>query len=247
MVFHTVAPGKFMMGEVGKQIETEITKPFQMAATQTTQIVWRKVALRAKERFPGKYDALNADPSRFEGDLRPVEQISWEDIQLWLSALNELAVSGDVVVEVAMPGHKPGEIYRLPTEAEWEFVVRARGEAPGKYHFGENEKDLADFAWFGGNSEHQTHPVAQKKPLVVDGQEFYDMHGNVSEWMHDWYGINLQGGIDPRGPDGGDAYAMRGGGWSDGAPSILRSGCRSVGMPDSRYAFGGFRLVRSAR
>jgi formylglycine-generating enzyme required for sulfatase activity len=236
-----------MMGEVGKQIETEITKPFQMAATQTTQIVWRKVALRAKERFPGRYDALNVNPSRFEGDLRPVEQISWEDIQLWLSALNELAVSGDAVVEEAMPGHKPGEIYRLPTEAEWEFVVRARGEAPGKYHFGENEKDVDDFAWFGGNSEHQTHPVAQKKPLVVDGQEFYDMHGNVSEWVHDWYGINLQGGIDPRGPDGGDAYTMRGGGWNDGAPSILRSGCRSVGMPDSRYAFGGFRLVRSTR
>jgi formylglycine-generating enzyme required for sulfatase activity len=245
MVFQTIAPGKFMMGEVGKQIETEITRPFQMAATQTTQLVWRKVVLRAKERFPGKYDSLNADPSNFEGDLNPVEQVSYDDVQLWIQALNELAVAGDPVVQEAMPGHRPGEIFRLPTEAEWEFVVRVRGEVQGLYHFGENKTDLVEHAWFGLNAGSKTHPVAQKKPLVFDGQEFYDMHGNVWEWTQDsWDGSSLlKGGTDPLG-SGGSSRVMRGGGWYNDAEG-LRSGNRRFWRPIESGDYVGFRLVRA--
>jgi formylglycine-generating enzyme required for sulfatase activity len=244
-VFHTVAPGKFMMGEVGKQIETEITKPLQMAATQTTQMVWQKVVLRAKEKFPGKYDVLNADPSYFEGDLNPVEKVSYNDVQLWLGALNELAEAGDPIVGEVMPHHKPGEIYRLPTEAEWEFVARARGTAPGTYHFGEDETKLDEHAWYDANSENQTHPVAQKNPLVLDGQEFYDLHGNVWEWMQDsWDGRSpLRGGKDPLGT-AGSYHVIRGGGWNYVALN-LRSGLRYSWRPSYRYDYVGFRLVRA--
>jgi formylglycine-generating enzyme required for sulfatase activity len=243
-VFHPIEPGKFMMGQVGKQIETEITRPFQMAATQTTQVVWRKVVSRAKEKFPGKYDALNADPSNFKGDLNPVEQVSYEDIQLWIQALNELAQAGDSVVQEAMPGHQPGEIIRLPTEAEWEFVVRVRGTANGVYHFGDGEADLERHGWFNANSGQTTHPVATRGPLVIDGQEFYDLHGNVWEWTQDWYDSTLKGGKDPRGPSTGSGRVVRGGCWY-GSARDLRSGHRGGWGPGGRSSGVGFRLARA--
>jgi formylglycine-generating enzyme required for sulfatase activity len=244
MVFHPIEPGKFMMGEVGKQIETEITRPFRMAATQTTQIVWRKVALRAKEKFPGRYDDLDADPSSFKGDLNPVERVSYDDVQLWIQALNELAAAGDPVVQEVMPAHRPGEIFRLPTETEWEFVVRARGTANGIYHFGDNETDLGRYGWFNGNSGGKTHPVATREPLVIDGQEFYDLDGNVWEWTQDWYDSTLKGGKDPHGPSTGSARVVRGGGWYNDAQA-LRSDYRFYWWPGIRSFVVGFRLARA--
>jgi formylglycine-generating enzyme required for sulfatase activity len=243
MILQPIAPGKFMMGEVGKQIETEITKPYEMAATQTTQLVWRKIVEQAKKKCPGKYDALNPDPSKYKGELNPVELVSWADIQLWLGALNELATQGDAIINEVMPGHKPGEIYRLPTEAEWEFVVRARGDANGAYHFGESETELSEYAWHDANAK-RTHPVAQKKPLVIDDREFYDLHGNVFEWTHDsWDGSSpLKGGTDPLGSEG-SARVARGGSWYNSA-SYLRSANRGCVGPWDRGGVG-FRLVRA--
>jgi formylglycine-generating enzyme required for sulfatase activity len=246
MILQPIAPGKFMMGEVGKQIETEITKPYEMAATQTTQLVWRKVVEQAKLKFPGKYDALalDPDPSNFKGELNPVEQVSWDDVQLWLGALNELAAQGDAIANEVMPGHKPGEIYRLPTEAEWEFVVRVRGTTNGAYHFGDSETDLGRYGWFNGNSDNKTHPVATREPLVIDGGEFYDLHGNVWEWVQDWYDGTLKGGKDPHGPSTGSYRVLRGGGWSYNAWG-LRSGDRNYWNPSYRNNDVGFRLVRA--
>jgi formylglycine-generating enzyme required for sulfatase activity len=246
MILQPISPGKFMMGEVDKQIETEITKPYEMAATQTTQVVWRKVVEQAKIKFPDRYDALNPDPSNFKGELNPVEQVSWDDIQLWLGALNELAAQGDAIVSEVMPNHKPGEIYRLPTEAEWEFVVRARGKAQGTYHFDESETTLGEYAWYHVNAEKKTHPVAQKKPLVIDGREFYDLHGNVGEWTQDsWDGSSpLKGGIDPLATQGSGRIILRGGGWYNSA-SFLRSGNRDYWGPGNRGPDVGFRLVRA--
>jgi formylglycine-generating enzyme required for sulfatase activity len=235
-----------MMGEVGNQIETEITKPYEMAATQTTQLVWRKVVEQAKLKFPGKYDVLNPDPSKFKGELNPVELVSWDDVQLWLGALNELAAQGDAIINEVMPNHKPGEIYRLPTEAEWEFVVRARGKAQGTYHFGESETEIGEYAWHSANAKEQTHPVAQKKSLVIDGREFYDLHGNVWEWTHDsWNGrTSFNGGVDPLGTK--DSYRIvRGGSWDDDA-QYLRSAIRGDSWrPSARNGGVGFRLVRA--
>jgi formylglycine-generating enzyme required for sulfatase activity len=244
MILQPIAPGKFMMGEVGKQIETEITKPYEMAATQTTQLVWRKVVEQAKKKFPGKYDALNPDPSKFKGELNPVEQVSWDDVQLWLNALNELAAQGDAIINEVMPNHKPGEIYRLPTEAEWEFVVRARGDANGAYHFGESETELSEYAWHDANAK-RTHPVAHKTPLIIDGREFYDLHGNVWEWVQDsWDGLSLlNGGVDPLGMIG-PGRVFRGGDWSSNAP-FLHSGFRGGWGPGNHHDNIGFRLVRA--
>jgi len=251
-VMHRVEPGPFKMGEVGRQIDVNITKPFDMMATPTTQVVWKKVAELAN-KLPGmlggvlgnkKYN-INVDPSNFKGDTKPVEQVSYEDIQTWITALNELSQTGEPALIDLIPGHKKGDVYRLPTEAEWEFVVRGRGQYNDKYHFGSQESQLGDYAWFNGNSGNETHPVGQKKPLVIGGKEFYDMHGNVWEWVHDWYQSSLPGGTDPQGPKTGSARVLHGGSWRNDA-SDLRSGFRSEWGPDNRDVDVGFRLVRTA-
>lgn len=244
-VSHRVEPGKFKMGEVGKQIDVTITKPFDMMATPTTQIVWKKVAELANSRFGNKYK-INVDPSNFKGDTRPVEQVSYEDIQTWIKGLNELSQNGEASLADLIPGHKKGDVYRLPTEAEWEFVVRGRGQYNDTYHFGNQESQLGDHAWFSGNSGSQTHPVGQKKPLVINGREFHDMHGNVWEWVHDWYGDKLPGGTDPQGPTLGSSRVVRGGSWFNDA-SDLRSGARLYWGPGDRNGLVGFRLVRTAK
>lgn len=244
-VSHRVEPGKFKMGEVGKQIDVTITKPFDMMATPTTQIIWKKVAELANSRFGNKYK-IDVDPSNFKGDTRPVEKVSYEDIQTWINGLNELSQNGEPSLADLIPGHKKGDVYRLPTEAEWEFVVRGRGQYNDTYHFGNQESQLGDHAWFSGNSGSQTHPVGQKKPLVINGREFHDMHGNVWEWVHDWYGDKLPGGTDPRGPNTGSFRVLRGGSWNNNA-SYLRSAHRSGAGPGGRYGGVGFRLVRTAK
>ena len=80
------------------------------------------------------------------------------------------------------------EGYRLPAEAEQEYMLRAAGTSKGKYHFGDNEADLEKYAWYGENSGGQTHPVGELLPMIIDGKAFYDLHGNVWEWGQDEYG-----------------------------------------------------------
>jgi len=255
VIMHRIEPGEFMMGEVivdgngnintSNQVKVELSKPFYLSATPTTQIVWRKVAELVNSRFGNKYN-IDVNPSRFKGDLHPVDSVSYEDIQTWIIGLNELSQLGAPTLSKFVPDHEKGDVYRLPTEAEWEFVVRGRGQYNDTYHFGNQESQLGDHAWFSGNSGSQTHPVGQKKPLVINGREFHDMHGNVWEWVHDWYGDKLPGGTDPQGPKTGSFRVRRGGSWSYDA-QYLRAADRYGDGPGDRYSNIGFRLARSAR
>lgn len=244
-ILHRIEPGSFKMGEVGSQIDVTLTKPFDMMATKTTQVIWKKIAELANNKLGGNYK-IDADPSNFKGDTRPVEQVSFDDIQTWIKGLNELSQVGEPALIELIPGHKKGDVYRLPTEAEWEFVVRGRGQYNDTYHFGSQESQLGDYAWFGGNAGGQTHPVGQKKSLVIGGKEFSDMHGNVWEWVQDWHQSSLPGGTDPQGPAQGSNRVLRGGGWHSFA-SGLRSGYRLGWRPGNRSNFVGFRLVRTAQ
>jgi len=244
-IFHRIEPGKFKMGEVGLQVDVTLTKPFELLATPTTQIIWRRVADLAAQKLAGKYQ-INADPSEYKGDTRPVEQVSYDDIQTWIKALNELSAAGEPTLVDVIPSHQKGDVYRLPTEAEWEFVVRGRGKYNDTYHFGNQESQLGDYGWYRENSGGETHPVAVKKPLVIGGKEFYDMHGNVWELVQDRFQWNLPGGTDPQGPIQGSRRVYRGGGAFSTAQD-LQSAERGLGNPDWRHPFFGFRLARTVK
>lgn len=141
---------------------------------------------------------------------------------------------------------RDGVSYRLPTEAEWEYA--ARGGTTTATHAGEltegvcTDTTLGPIAWFCGNSEDMTHPVAGKDPNAYD---LYDMLGNVWEWCHDWYAAYPGGGeIDPTGPPTGSDRVLRGGSWSGGA-MYARAALRNYITPDRRLTDVGGRVSRS--
>jgi formylglycine-generating enzyme required for sulfatase activity len=168
------------------------------------------------------------DPSRHKGRHNPVEQVSWNDVQEFIRRLNE------------REGHAR---CRLPTEAEWEYACRAG--TTGAYSFGDDADSLGRYAWYDGNFEGKTHPVGRKD---ANAWGFYDMHGNVWEWVQDWYGERYypnSPGVDPRGPSSGSRRVLRGGSWVNSVWSC-RAACRNVCTPDNRNDFiVGFRLALS--
>jgi len=184
--------------------------------------------------YMGKYEVtqkewkavMGDNPSSFKGDKLPVEQVSWNDIQEFIKKLNQ---------------KEGGTKYRLPTEAEWEYAARAGSNS--KWSFGDNESQLGDYAWYGSNSNSQTHPVGQKKPNKYG---LYDVHGNVWEWVQDWYDSNYYSSspkTDSKGPSSGSLRVFRGGGWYSDA-EYTRSADRDFDNPEYGFSNIGFRLVR---
>ncbi len=166
-----VAPGRFQMGspdsEAGRSNDegplTNVTigRGFWLGSRAVTQEEWKAIAVDAT--------GLNPAPGYFRGDRLPVEQVSWDECHAWLRQLNAEEQTGN-----RLP---PGLQYRLPTEAEWEFACRAGTEF--RFHFGNDESQLDDYAWYAGNSRSRSHPVGEKKE---NSGGFFDMHGNVWEW-----------------------------------------------------------------
>jgi formylglycine-generating enzyme required for sulfatase activity len=244
LIFQDVLPGEFLMGD--KKIHTEITKPFALSATLTTQAVWREIVQSAKARFPGQFDDLNPAPSFHRGELRPVEQVSIYDVRQWVDALNSLSVADDPVVQKIIPHHLRGDIYSLPTEAEWEFTVTQRGLIKSNFYFGDATGELGKYAWFNGNSDGKTHDVAGLEPLLVGESRFYDLLGNVQEYVSDLYATDLQGGKDPQGAVGAihSMLPVTRGGDAHDYPQFLHSRYRYSNPPYFRWRWVGFRLAR---
>lgn len=222
MKFALIPAGSFTMGspesEAGRSSnETQhfvtITRPFYMQTTEVTQGQWKKL--------------MGDNPSHFKdcGDDCPVEKVLWEDAQNFIEKLNA----------------KEGVThYRLPTEAEWEYAVRAGTTTA--FSFGDDLWDTNAFAWYIGNSEDQTHPVGAFKP---NPWGLYDMHGNVSEWVEDWHADYPAGSVvDPKGPQSGSHRVIRSGSWANRA-STLRSARRRGLRLDEYGELVGFRLARS--
>lgn len=216
---------KFMMGspptEPGRynnetQREVVLTQPFQMQATPVTQWQWERVMDKNPSKFTSGIESRN----------KPVEKVSWEDAQAFIQKMNQL---------------DPKWNYRLPTEAEWEFMARAGTTTA--YSFGNEVADLKAHAHFSENSDSQTHPVTEKRPSPWG---LYDTHGNVWEWTSDWYGETLSGGVDPKGPDTGSYRVIRGGSWYNLA-QFARSAVRDLDRPGLRDDSLGFRLVRTLK
>ncbi|MDP4291228.1 MAG: formylglycine-generating enzyme family protein [Bacteroidota bacterium] len=189
--------------------------------------------------YIGKYevtqDQWNAimgnNPSYFQGNNAPVESVSWNDVQIFINKLNSAT----------------GKIYRLPTEAEWEFAAKGGIKSKGYVFAGGNI--LNDLAWNFSNSYNNpdvtgTRPVGSKLPNELG---VYDMSGNVNEFCNDWYGANYSttpNQINPTGPLTGLSHVSRGGSIYED-PSGCRTTSRSSIDPNYRYRFYGFRLALS--
>jgi formylglycine-generating enzyme required for sulfatase activity len=221
MRFVTLPAGTFQMGEPeavqgnsgsGKQRMVSLSS-FEMQTTEVTQAQWRII--------------MGTNPSKFKGDDRPVESVSWLDVQRFIKRLNQ---------------RDPGEGYRLPTEAEWEYACRAGSN--GRWCFGDSQNSLPDFAWFDSNSEVATHPVGQKKP---NAWGLHDLHGNVNEWCSDWFaGYSSFSTNNPHGAESGSYRVIRGGGWNSDAEA-LRCASRAYLVPSFSRRHLGFRLCRDAK
>jgi formylglycine-generating enzyme required for sulfatase activity len=179
--------------------------------------------------YMGKYEVTQAqwravmgtNPSSSKGDDLPLESVSWDDAQEFCRKLSQ------------MTGHE----YRLPTEAEWEYAARAGTT-------GDYAGNLDAMGWYDANSGGRTHPVGQKQS---NGFGLYDMHGNVWEWVLDWYGDYPSGEVtNPQRPGSGSFRVDRGGSWGSAA-AVLRSANRYSPSPGIRYDSLGFRLVRTLR
>jgi formylglycine-generating enzyme required for sulfatase activity len=163
---------------------------------------------------------MGTNPSNFKGSQNPVEKVSWDDAVEFCRNLS------------AMPAEKKaGYIYRLPTEAEWEYACRAGTTT--EYSFGDSDSALGDYAWYDENSGRTTHPVGGKKP---NPWGLYDMHGNVFEWCQDWHGDYPSGSVtDPTGAAVGSYRVYRGGSW-DYYSGVCRSAIRFIAPHPSQPA-----------
>lgn len=258
LVLRYIAPGAFTMGspwdEVGRyysdetQHEVTLTTGFWIGVFEVTQKQYQLV--------------MGSTPSFYEGDMRPVESVSYNTIRgsssgaRWpvSSAVDETSFMGRIRAKTGVDG------FDLPTEAQWEYACRAGTTTAlnsgkdltsttrdanmnevGRYGYNNGHQGGSEDGKGGYSSNHTT--VGSYQP---NAWGLYDMHGNVSEWCLDWHGSYGSGAArDPKGATSGSYRVRRGGGWSIDAQDC-RSANRGYGTPSDSYNFGGFRLCCSA-
>jgi formylglycine-generating enzyme required for sulfatase activity/Tfp pilus assembly protein PilF len=212
--FVRIPAGEFLMGSQSAGNDespvhrVRISNPFEMGKYELTQGEWEAL--------------MGSNPSDFKGTTFPIDNVSWEDVQAFIKRLNALDNS---------------YIYRLPTEAEWEYACRAGST-------GDYAANLDEIGWYSNNSDFKVHSVGQKQP---NAWGLYDMHGNVSEWCQDFFDFAYYGNspsIDPQGPPSGGLRVIRNGDWGL-SEFYSRSSSRSGFPPGNRYQRLGFRLLRT--
>jgi formylglycine-generating enzyme required for sulfatase activity len=198
-----------------------LRKPFAMAKYEVTQELYQAVT--------------GASPSKWKGPRNSVEKVSWDEaVAFCRRATQELRRLGLL---------DKGEVIRLPSEAEWEYVCRA-GTATA-YSFGPDAAELTKYGWFMGNAKGNDPPVGAKKP---NPWGFYDMHGYVWEWCADAWHPNYEGAPDDGSPwekEGAKERVIRGGAWTEPADRC-RSAFRGHAPAGTRSDAIGFRCVRAA-
>ena len=218
MVLQKVAGGTFTMGDTfGDGYSDELP---------THQVTLSDFYIGKYEVTQGQWVAvMGSNPSYFSacGLDCPVNSVSWNDIQTFITQLNQLSAKS----------------YRLPTEAEWEYAARSGGQHE-EYSGGSNVDAVA---WYGNNSNLAPHQVGTKQ---ANGLGLYDMSGNAWEWVNDWYGAyGSSSQTNPTGPTTGSDRVLRGGGWG-GDASDARAAGRSYDSPGARSYNLGFRLASPA-
>ena len=212
-----VVGGTFQMGATSEQqdpfdsekpVHQVTLSPYYIGETEVTQELWLTV--------------MDRNPFKFKGDRLPVECVSWDECQEFISKLNQ----------------QTGLNFRLPTEAEWEFAARGGNKSLGYQYSGST--NLGDVAWYTDNSGSSTHNVKTKQANELG---LYDMSGNVWEWCQDWYSsYNASSQTNPTGASSASNHVVRGGGWYSGAGNC-RVAIRYDFTPDRRYDDLGLRLA----
>lgn len=210
-----VEGGSFNMGDKNRAHKVSLSS-YKISETPVTQELWKAV--------------MGDNPSKFKGNNRPVEQVSWEDCQKFITRLNQLT----------------GKEFRLPTEAEWEFAARGGNRGLKTNYSGSDIID--DVAWCRLNCSeneesglnHGTHDVKGKAPNEL---RIYDLSGNVWEWCSDWFAeYSHKHETNPTGPDTGTGKVCRGGSWNSDS-KCCEVGYRNYGGVLKRDGAYGFRLA----
>lgn len=196
-----------------------LTKDYYIGESEVTQALWKAVTGYSPTSGGDAWSS-----SYGLGDNYPAYFISYEDVQIFITRLNQMT----------------NQQFRMPTEAEWEYAAKGGKQSKGHTYSGSNTID--DVAWYSDNSGIKTHPVKTKSPNELG---IYDMSGNVWEWCSDWYGSYSNGAAtDPTGPTSGSSRVYRGGGWYSNATNC-RTAYHNGITPTSRYNIIGFRLALS--
>ncbi len=213
-----VEGGTFDMGATSEQgsyadsdeypVHSVTLSDYYIGKCEVTQELWEAV--------------MGSNPSFSKGAQYPVEQVSWNDCQEFISRLNSLT----------------GRTFRLPTEAEWEYA--ARGGNKSRHFKYSGSDNIGNVAWYWDNSGYGTHAVGTKSPNELG---IYDMSGNVEEWCSDWWGDYSAGAqTNPQGPSSGSYRVLRGGSWGNNARNC-RVSDRYNYDPDYSFINIGLRLV----
>lgn len=221
MDFILIKGGCFLMGaEDGDREERPVHEVcvdnFYMGSYEVTQAQWKAIK--------GKNPSKNKN-----SDMDPVEDVSWNDVDDFIKDLNR----------------KTGKIFRLPSEAEWEYAARSGGQKE-KWAGTNNESDIGNYAWYNDNSSRNHRPIGQKRP---NSYGLYDMTGNVSEWVADYYDNSYYKESprnNPGGPGRGGDRVYRGGSFKDRAKDV-RTTKREKKSERRADQTIGFRLALSAR
>ena len=238
--------GTFTMGSFAdeperrdNEVQHQVTvSSFYMGKYEVTQKEYREI--------------MGTNPSNFRGDNLPVESVSWFDAIEYcnkrsqkegLTPVYTISGSGD---NRTVTWNRSANGYRLPTEAEWEYVCRAGTATP----FSTGNNITTNQANYDGNNPYNNNTKGDNRQKTTPVGSFapnawglYDMHGNVWEWCWDWYGIYPNGAqTDPQGAASGSNRTLRGGSWYNGG-WYLRSAYRGSNIPSGLYTAYGFRLV----
>ena len=232
--FVHIQPGILAFGSMGDNLANSVSiSAFYISKYEVTQAEWNRYMK------PAAVSTV--------GDALPVDNVSWFDIAIYCNGRSEAeglnsaykirGVGASRVITVDFNANG----YRLPTEAEWEYAAKA-----GELHNYSGSNKASDVAWYRDNSAGKLRSPGSK---TANAWGIYDMSGNVSEWVWDWYDANylraLPTFINPSGPDTGTQKSIRGGNVMNGEGRALGILTREKGDPNRQYQYVGFRLVRT--